>query len=131
MKRKRARSDGGLVSAILSLCAAMGIEADRRNSGELLVERKGRTYMVKLCKAGTFDIFGYAPRCKLSASTIFHPGEFEMRLTKPFEMECKTTTGKARDAQLARAKLLTKLGVPWCYARSIGQAKAFLEGLIG
>jgi len=94
----------------------MGIEADRRNSGEVLVTKGRSTYMVKLCKPGTFDVFGYCERRTLPATA--------------FEIECKTTTGEARKAQVARAKLLTRLGIPWIFARSIGQAKAFLEGLL-
>lgn len=116
MSKRRKSSDGGLVPAILELCAAMGIEADRRNSGEVLVTRGKSTYVVKLCKAGTFDIQGYVR-------------QFTGLRVVPFEIECKTTTGEARKAQVARAKLLTRLGVPWVFARSIGQAKAFLEGL--
>lgn len=94
----------------------MHIEADRRNSGEILVTKGKSTYMVKLCKAGTFDVFGYCGRRTLPATA--------------FEIECKSTTGEARKAQLARAEMLTRLGIPWIFARSIGQAKAFLEGLL-
>lgn len=111
-RKARARSDGGLVDAILKLSAALpGVFAERRNSGMMKVGDR----LVRLGAAGTFDISGYVERAGLPAL--------------PFEIEAKSTTGKVRLSQLKRIELLNRMRVPHLVTRSVGEAKAFLDGL--
>lgn len=121
VKRKRRRSDAGLVSAILSYLETQQdvIDAQRVNSGS--VELKSGQW-IELAKRGSLDVRGYF-RAKA------------MRWPLPFEIEAKRREddgGELNDNQIARIATVLKPGnVPFCIARSVTDVIVFLGELRG
>ena len=105
-------SEADLLRAALSwLNAHPCIWAERRNSG-----MRGR---VRMGAPGTPDITGYV--MARAAKT---------RHAVPFGIECKAAKGRREVSQKAWHARAGVWGVPVCYARSLGDVRAFVEGLL-
>ena len=125
-RKKRAKADGGLVSAILNkLCAAMpgAVWAWRANSGKpKVVNRDDSVGHFRAGERGTPDILGVVlahDKKRLVTRTIF------------FGIECKRVGGKRNANQVIWHGKAARFHVPVATVYSISEAKEFLDGLRG
>lgn len=109
--------DAGNVTKFLQyLATQQDVYAERRNSGYLKAQYKGKDRLIKLGTPGTFDITGYLEHRRL-------------RWAIPFELEAKRPGGKPRATQIARSEMLTRLNVPHLIADSLAEVVQFIEDL--
>lgn len=100
--------------------------AERRNAGSRPLVANGVKRYVKFGEPGTPDVTGYL-RPKRQFYIDDTPFEFQPAI--PFAIELKSRTGKLNANQRAWHAKAERFGVPVCVARSVSEAKAFIEGL--
>lgn len=105
-------SETALVQAILlALGARPDCRAWRNNTGRLANPRSGRWVAFGL--PGSADILG-----------ILRGGTF-------LAVECKTRTGRTRDAQEAFGRMVASMGGVYVLARSVEDAVAAVDAFLG
>lgn len=110
-----------LKAAILAyLKTQRDVWAERRNAGRRPWTNKGVTGALTLGEPGTPDITGYLSRNAPTLPSV---------LAVPFGIEVKLEDGRLNDNQKKWHAKAREFGIPVVVARSISDAKVFIERL--
>jgi len=125
MKRARLYPETKLKSAILAyLRTQQDVWAERRNSGSRRIVAKGMIQNIALGEPGTPDITGY-----LRAESWLASNGKTAPIAIPFGIEVKLEGSKLNENQKRWHAKAKRWGVEVCVARSIGEVRAFVEGM--